>query len=38
MITNRNTSNKNTELTWPGTCTSQQQNETKYRSERNRSY
>ena len=33
MDTNRNTSNKNTEWTWLGTCTSQQQKETKYRSE-----
>ena len=31
MDTNRNTSNKN-KWTWPGTCTSQQQKDTKYRS------
>ena len=29
MDTNRNTSNKNTGWTWPGTCISQQQKDTK---------
>ena len=30
----RNISNKNTEWTWPGTCTSKQKKDTKYRSEK----
>ena len=38
MDTNRNTSNKNREWTWPSTCTSHQQKDTKYRSESTRSY
>ena len=30
MDTHRNTSNKNTELRWPGTCISQQQKDIHY--------